>query len=158
MGVLMRAMLSALVAAPLLGGVAAAQPPVPLADRARLAAEGYEREIRARDPVAADAFHSAVEAELKRDVATAAAQYKKCLDTVPDYVPAMRHLGLCLVESGHASEGVAWCRRALAATDSADTRCSLARALAKAQMDEKGETSNAREAKDLIYASLLKWP
>jgi len=71
----MRAFLSALVAAPLLLGTASAQPPVALVDKARVATDGYEREIRARDPAAADAFHSAVQAELKRDPATAAAQY-----------------------------------------------------------------------------------
>jgi len=154
----MRAFLSALVAAPLLLGTASAQPPVALVDKARVATDGYEREIRARDPAAADAFHSAVQAELKRDPATAAAQYKKCLDSFPDYVPAMRHLGMSLVESGHASEGVAWCRRALAAVDSADTRCSLARALAHAHPKETGESSDVKEAKQLVNSALEEWP
>jgi Zn-dependent protease with chaperone function len=128
-----------------------------LEQRGKTASAGFEQSLRAQDTAAADAFHAALEAERRGDIVQAADRYKTCLERVPDFVPAMRHLGICLVEAGHRSEGIGWCRRALAIEDSADTRGALARALSSSRADDRAQSNEQDEAKRLAESALEKW-
>ena len=97
--------------------------------RDRVREAQIEQQLRALAPAAVPAFAAATAAMDQRDCGRAAALYEQVIGHAPGFSPAVRRLGLCLIELGQRDAGLNTLDRALQMERSAENLFSLASAL-----------------------------
>jgi Zn-dependent protease with chaperone function len=118
-------------------------------------------ELSALAPAAAPDFQRATQALDAGDYAAAIPLYGRVLTEAPEFAPAMRRLGLALMQTGHGEEGLQYIERAVARQRSPENLVSLAQALAfprkgvespaslrQTALELAKEASQAKETKD----------
>ena len=87
-------------------------------------------ELRKHSPEAVADFEAATIALDKKQFAAAAAGYRRVLEQMPDFDPALRRLGVSLVQQGQTKEGIVFAERAVQIRETPENLCSLAVCLA----------------------------
>jgi len=92
--------------------------------------EAIEQKLAATAPTAVETFRRATIAMDKRDLGQCVQLYGEVLTQAPQFSPALRRAGMCLVESGKVDEGLAEIDKAVQVERSPENLASLARSLA----------------------------
>ena len=94
--------------------------------------EALEAELQRHEPALVPVFRAARIAGDAEKLPEAIRGYEEVATKAPNFDPALRRLGTCLVRQGRYAEGLAWCERALALRRSADNLGALAWVLLQA--------------------------
>ena len=125
-------------------------------------------QLRAVSPGAVEPFKGATAALDKGDCQEAARLYEEVVRAAPDFTPALRRRGFCLVQLGRGKEGVALLEKALGLERTPENMWSLAEALAypgqgvQASRQDKlrayalaVEADGAQQSPDFSYPALV---
>ncbi len=111
------------------------------------------RELRAKNPAAAELFAQANRARDVEQWAVAERLYRDVLRLEPDFVHATRRLCGVVLNQGRRGEALVLCRQALAALDIPENHEQLLWALLRTDPNTKATAAELREARD--HATLL---
>lgn len=112
--------------------------------------QAIEQKLAVIAPAAVDAFQHATVAMDKRDYPQCDQLYREVLKQAPEFTPALRRLGVCLMGEGKADDGLALIEKSVKIEGSAENYASLAQALAYPGGDRQATEQD--QARALTFA------